>query len=58
MGQAPVIHFMPHLFEKIVNNECDPTEIITHKFTLDEASHGYQIFNDREDDCIKVVLKP
>lgn len=58
MGQAPVIHLMPGLFEKITNNEFDPKEIITHKIPLEDASHGYRIFNNREDDCIKVVLKP
>ncbi|HDX9602863.1 TPA: glutathione-dependent formaldehyde dehydrogenase, partial [Bacillus cereus] len=58
MGQAPVIHFMPELFEKITNKEFDPKEIITHKIPLEEASYGYQIFNNREDDCIKVILKP
>ncbi len=34
MGQAPVIHFMPELFEKIINKEFDPKEIITHKIPL------------------------
>ncbi len=58
MGQAPARHFMPELYKKITNNEFDPREIITHKLSLDEASHGYQLFNNREDDCIKVVLKP
>ncbi|WP_100334000.1 zinc-dependent alcohol dehydrogenase [Bacillus alkalisoli] len=58
MGQAPVIPFMPKLFEKITNNEFDPREIITHKISLDEAAHGYKLFNNHEDDCIKVVLKP
>ncbi|MBS4220364.1 glutathione-dependent formaldehyde dehydrogenase [Bacillus sp. FJAT-49711] len=58
MGQAPVVHYMPKLFEKIINKEFDPTEIITHKIPLDQASHAYQIFNDHEDECIKVVLKP
>jgi S-(hydroxymethyl)glutathione dehydrogenase/alcohol dehydrogenase len=58
MGQAPVIHLMPELYDKIVDKEFDPTEIITHKVSLDDASHGYKIFNDHEDDCIKVVLKP
>ncbi len=57
MGQAPVVHYMPELYEKIVNNEFDPKEIITHKIALDEASHAYRIFNNHEDDCIKVVLK-
>ncbi|MBS4179297.1 zinc-dependent alcohol dehydrogenase [Lederbergia citrea] len=58
MGQAPVVHYMPELYEKIINKEFDPTEIITHKIPLDEADHGYKIFNNHEDDCIKVVLKP
>ena len=57
MGQAPVIPFMPKLYEMIKDKEFDPTDIITHKLPLDKASHGYQIFNNHEDDCIKVVLK-
>lgn len=58
MGQAPVIHYMPMLFDKITKGEFDPTEIISHKVPLDQASAAYQIFNDHEDECIKVVLKP
>lgn len=58
MGQAPVAHLMPELYEKIMDEQFDPTEIITHKLPLEEAPHAYQIFNDHEDDCIKVVLKP
>ncbi|GLB61273.1 zinc-dependent alcohol dehydrogenase [Cytobacillus sp. NCCP-133] len=58
MGQAPVIPFMPKLYEKIINKEFNPKDIITHKISLEDATHGYKIFNDHEDDCIKVVLKP
>jgi len=29
-----------------------------HSIPLVEAAHGYQIFNEKEDDCVKVVLKP
>lgn len=58
MGQAPVIHYMPMLFDKIANKEFDPTEIITHRVPLDQASEAYKTFNDHEDECIKVVLKP
>lgn len=58
MGQAPVIPFMSMLYEKIVNKEFDPKDIITHKMNLKDASHGYKIFNGHEDDCIKVILKP
>lgn len=58
MGQAPVIHFMPDLYHKIKNEEFDPTDIITHNLPLSEAEHGYDIFDEKHDDCIKVVLKP
>ncbi|MFE8694841.1 zinc-dependent alcohol dehydrogenase [Cytobacillus sp. FJAT-53684] len=58
MGQAPVIPFMPKLYGLIEKKAFDPTDIITHKLSLDEASHGYHIFNEHEDECIKVVLKP
>ncbi|OIK08372.1 zinc-dependent alcohol dehydrogenase [Bacillus sp. MUM 13] len=58
MGQAPVIHYMPELFKKIIGKEFDPTEIITHKVPLDHASDAYSTFYNHQDDCIKVVLKP
>lgn len=58
MGQAPVRHLIPFLYEKIINNKLNPKEIITHIMPLQEASLGYKLFNDHLDDCIKVILKP
>ncbi|MBP2000758.1 S-(hydroxymethyl)glutathione dehydrogenase/alcohol dehydrogenase [Paenibacillus shirakamiensis] len=58
MGQAPVIHYMPKIFEMITKGDIDPTEIITHNVPLDQASDAYKVFYEHEDDCIKVVLKP
>ncbi|GLO67893.1 glutathione-dependent formaldehyde dehydrogenase [Oceanobacillus kimchii] len=58
MGQAPVIHLMPELYKKVSDQELDPTEIITQRLPLKEAAQAYQVFNDHEDDCIKVVLRP
>ncbi|CAH0198549.1 hypothetical protein SRABI96_01854 [Peribacillus sp. Bi96] len=55
MGQAPVIRYIPKLFDKIIAGEFDPTEIISHRVPLEKASEAYQIFNDHEDECIKVV---
>ncbi|SFE83570.1 zinc-dependent alcohol dehydrogenase [Alteribacillus iranensis] len=57
-GQAPVIHYMPELFHMVQKGEFDPTDIITHKFDLDNAEQAYNIFDEHEDGCIKVVLKP
>lgn len=58
IGQAPVIHYLPLLFNKITKDEFDPTEIITHTFPLAKASEAYQLFNDHENESIKFVLKP
>lgn len=58
MGQAPVIHLMPMLLDKIEKGEFDPREIISHIVPLEQASEAYRIFNDHEDECTKVILKP
>ncbi|MGP4060700.1 zinc-dependent alcohol dehydrogenase [Halobacillus sp. H74] len=58
MGQAPVIHLMPKLYDMVENNEFDPTDIITHSMPLEEAAKGYDIFDKKEDGNIKVILKP
>ena len=58
MGQAPVLHYMPGLFNMINEGRIDPTEIITHKLALDKAEDAYKMFNGHEDDCIKIILKP
>lgn len=58
MGQAHARSYMPTLYEQIVKEKIDPTAIITHKLPLEEAAHGYTIFNNKQDDCIKVILKP
>jgi S-(hydroxymethyl)glutathione dehydrogenase/alcohol dehydrogenase len=58
MGQAPVIHYMPHLYSMIQRGEFDPTDIITHRLPLEQAKHAYEIFDAKKDGCIKVVLKP
>jgi S-(hydroxymethyl)glutathione dehydrogenase/alcohol dehydrogenase len=58
MGLSPVHHFIPELYQKIVNNEFHTDGIITHRLPLAQADIGYQIFNDREDECVKIILKP
>ncbi|KXZ23347.1 glutathione-dependent formaldehyde dehydrogenase [Bacillus nakamurai] len=58
MGQAPVIHLMPMLYQMIEQKEIDPTDIITHKMSLAEAPAAYDIFDRKEDGNIKVILKP
>ncbi|WP_440870262.1 alcohol dehydrogenase catalytic domain-containing protein [Staphylococcus shinii] len=57
-GQAPVIHQMPKLYEMIKNEAFDPTEIITHTMPLEDAKQAYDIFDQKKDNNIKVILKP
>ncbi|WP_077624071.1 zinc-dependent alcohol dehydrogenase [Sediminibacillus massiliensis] len=58
MGQAPVIHLMPELYNMVENGYVDPTDIITHRMDLSDASEAYRIFDEKADGNIKVVLKP
>jgi len=57
-GQTHMQKYMQPLLERIQNGEIDPSFIITHTLPLDEAPRGYKIFRDKQDNCIKVVLKP
>ncbi|MBW5446313.1 alcohol dehydrogenase catalytic domain-containing protein [Cohnella sp. CFH 77786] len=57
-GQAPVIHYMPHMYELVASGKIDPMDIVTHVIPLSDAKRGYEIFDDKLDDCVKVVLKP
>ena len=57
-GQAPVIHYMPELYNMVEQGKIDPTDIITHQVPLKQAEKMYKMFNDRADGCIKVVMKP
>ncbi|MDP4143641.1 MAG: zinc-dependent alcohol dehydrogenase [Bacillota bacterium] len=57
-GQAPVIPYMPILYNLLTENKVDPSDIITHRLPLDDAAHGYEAFDTKTENCIKVVLKP
>jgi threonine dehydrogenase-like Zn-dependent dehydrogenase len=57
-GQCHVQRYMKPLLQRIENGEIDPTFVITHRMSLDDAAQGYGMFVNKEDDCIKVVLKP
>ncbi len=57
-GQTHVQRYLQPLLERIQNGEIDPSYIITHRMNLEDAVNGYDIFKQKEDDCIKVVLKP
>ncbi len=58
MGQTHAHRYMRPLLEKIAKGEIDPSAIITHRMRLEEAPEAYRMFANKEDNCIKVVLRP
>jgi threonine dehydrogenase-like Zn-dependent dehydrogenase len=58
MGQTHAHRYMRPLLEKIAKGDIDPSVIITHRMRLEEAPEAYRMFANKEDNCIKVVLRP
>lgn len=58
MGQAPVIPYMSVLYELFNSGKVDPGDVVTHVIPLADAKKGYEIFDAKTDNCIKVVLRP
>jgi len=57
-GQCHVHRYMRPLLERVEKGEIDPSFVVTHRLSLDDAPQGYETFKNKEDDCVKVVLKP
>ncbi|WAL58258.1 zinc-dependent alcohol dehydrogenase [Thermocoleostomius sinensis] len=58
MGQTHVHKYLRPLLNRIQSGEIDASAIITHRLPLEDASYGYDIFTNKKDNCVKVVLKP
>src|SRR5437899_1783789 len=58
MGQTHVNRYMRPLLEIIERGDIDPSFVITHRLPIDDAAKGYEVFRDKKNECIKVVLKP
>jgi threonine dehydrogenase-like Zn-dependent dehydrogenase len=58
MGQTHVHKYMKPLLKKVENGEIDPSFVITHRINLEDAPAGYATFKNKEQECIKVVMKP
>ena len=56
-GQCHVQRYMKPLLERIQKGDIDPTFIITHHLPLEQAAEGYEMFNKKQDNCEKVVLR-
>jgi threonine dehydrogenase-like Zn-dependent dehydrogenase len=58
MGQTHVNRWTDDLLRRIQEGQIDPSFVITHTVSLNEGPRMYKTFRDKEDGCIKVVLKP
>jgi len=58
MGQTHVNRWTGDLLRRIDEGEIDPSFVITHTAGLAQGPEMYNVFRDKRDSCIKVVLKP
>ena len=57
-GQTHTHRYLQPLLDKILDGTIDPSFVITHRAGLEDGPELYQRFRDKEDGCIKVVMKP
>jgi threonine dehydrogenase-like Zn-dependent dehydrogenase len=57
-GQTHVQQYMPELLEFIWQGKLHPGAIISHRLPLEQAAEGYRMFDRKEDNCRKVILRP
>jgi len=57
MGQTHTQKYMKPLLDKILDEQIDPSEIITHRINIDEGPQAYRVFKEDKNDCLKVVIK-
>jgi threonine dehydrogenase-like Zn-dependent dehydrogenase len=57
-GQCHVQKYLKPLYEHVRNGDIDPSFVVTHRLELGQAPNGYETFKHKQDECVKVVLKP
>jgi threonine dehydrogenase-like Zn-dependent dehydrogenase len=57
-GQAPAQKHIDKLLQYVIDGKVKLDDIITHRLPLSQIAHGYDIFKNRVEDCVKVVLDP
>jgi threonine dehydrogenase-like Zn-dependent dehydrogenase len=58
MGQTHVHKYLQPLLARIERGEIDPAFVVTHRLPLAEAPQAYETFKHKQDECIKVVMRP
>ena len=58
MGQTHVHRYLPELVARVRDGQFEPQDIVTHELALEDAPFGYEIFREKRDECVKVLLHP
>ena len=57
-GQTHVNRWTEDLLRRIEQGQIDPSFVITHTVDLEDGPEMYETFREKQDGCIKVVMKP
>jgi threonine dehydrogenase-like Zn-dependent dehydrogenase len=57
MGQMHGPKYIPRLFDYTLHGDVDPSFCITNRFLLDEIPLAYEVFKNKSDNCVKVLIK-
>lgn len=58
MGQTNMHKYMKPLLERIEEGQIDPSRVISHRVTLDQAPEMYKVWRDKRDNVTKIVIDP
>jgi threonine dehydrogenase-like Zn-dependent dehydrogenase len=50
--------YLPRLLEHVAKGELDPSFLATHRFPLEDAPRGYEMFKKKQDGCVRAVFLP
>ena len=57
-GQTPCQKYWHKLLDMVESGKLNPQVVISHEGPLDAAPHLYKLFNDKQEDCVKVIPEP
>ena len=57
-GQMHGQKYMPRLLGHVIEGEVDPSAVFSHRLSLEDAPRGFELFKHKQDNCVKVLLKP
>ena len=58
MGQTNMHTYMKPLLQRIEKGEIDPSYIISHRITLEDAPRMYEVWRDKKEAVTKIVIDP